>query len=50
MYVHKFDIRIAFLDGNLVEETYMIQLEGYVQLGKMTLVCRLKKVYMTSNK
>jgi hypothetical protein len=39
MYVHQFDIRIVFL----VEEIYMIQLEGYVQLGEVTLVCRLKK-------
>jgi hypothetical protein len=43
MYVHQFDIRIAFLNGGLVEEIYMIQTEGYVQLGEMTLVCRFKK-------
>ena len=37
------DIKIAFLHGDLDEEIYMQQLEGFAQKGKEDLVCRLKK-------
>jgi len=30
MHIHQFDIYIIFFNGDLVEEIYMIQLEGYV--------------------
>jgi len=32
----------AFLNGDLAKQIYMIQLEGYVQLGEEALICRLK--------
>jgi hypothetical protein len=32
----------CFPHGDLVKEIYMIQLEGYVQLGEEALVCRFK--------
>ncbi|KAH9140653.1 hypothetical protein AeRB84_015124 [Aphanomyces euteiches] len=37
------DIKTAFLHGELDEEIYMEQPEGYVQPGKETQVCRLQK-------
>jgi hypothetical protein len=42
MHIHQFDIYTIFLNGDLAKEIYMIQLEGYVQLGEEALVCRLK--------
>ncbi len=43
MHIHQIDICIVFLNGDLEEEIYMIQLEVYVQLGEKTLVYILKK-------
>ena len=37
------DVVTAFLNGNLEEDIYMEQPEGYVQQGKEKLVCKLKK-------
>jgi len=37
------DISSAFLNGDLEEEIYMSQPEGFAVLGKEHLVCRLKK-------
>jgi len=33
LVVHQMDVKIAFLNGDLKEEIYMEQLEGYVVLG-----------------
>lgn len=30
MHLHQFDIRTAFLNGDLIEELYMCQLQWYV--------------------
>ena len=41
--LHKMDVKTAFLNGDLEEEVYMAQPEGFVTAGKENLVCKLKK-------
>jgi hypothetical protein len=41
--IHQMDVVTAFLNGNLEEEIYMDQPEGFKVPGKENLVCRLKK-------
>ena len=42
-HLEKFDVKIAFLHGDLDEEIYMAQPHGFEVKGKDNLVCRLKK-------
>ena len=42
--VEQFDVKIAFLYGNLDEEIYMQQPEGFEVKGKEILICKLKKI------
>ena len=41
--VHQMDVRTAFLNGELKEEIFMKQPEGFVQEGKEKWVCKLKR-------
>ena len=41
--IHKMDVKTAFLNGDLNEEIYMDQPEGFISLGQEKKVCRLVK-------
>jgi hypothetical protein len=43
MVLEQMDVKTAFLNGDLEEQIYMEQLEGFSQHGQEHLVCKLKK-------
>jgi hypothetical protein len=43
LHLEQLDVKIVFLHGDLEEEIYMQQPQGYEVKGKENLVCRLKK-------
>ena len=45
--VKHLDVKTMFLHGDLKEEIYMEQPEGFVKKGKENLVCRLKRSLYT---
>ena len=41
--IHQMDVKTAFLNGDINEEIYMDQPEGFISLGQEKKVCRLVK-------
>jgi hypothetical protein len=47
--VHHLDVKFAFLNGDLMEEVYVVQPPGFVKKGQESRVYRLNKALETSN-
>ena len=41
--IHQMDVKTAFFNGDLEEDIYMVQREGFMQQGKENHDCKLKK-------
>ena len=43
LFIHQMDVKTAFLNGDLDEEIYILQLEGCITPGQENKVCKLNK-------
>jgi hypothetical protein len=50
LLIHQMDVKAAFLNGELDEEIYMKQSDGFVTHGQENMVCRLRKSLYGLNK
>jgi hypothetical protein len=41
--LHQMDVKTAFLNGNLEEDIYMSQHDGFIEKGNQGKVCKLKR-------
>ena len=41
IFIHQVDVKTTFLNGDLEEEIYILQLEGCITLGQEHKVCKL---------
>ena len=41
--LHQMDVRITFLNEDLVDDVYMSQPTGFEEVGKENMVCKLQK-------
>ena len=48
--LHQMDVNIAFLNGSIEEEIYMVQPKNFEAKGSQYLVCKLKKFIYGLNK
>lgn len=46
LHVHQMDVKTTFLSGELKEEIYMDQYDGFVISGQKNKVCRLLKSFI----
>ncbi|RVX02202.1 Retrovirus-related Pol polyprotein from transposon TNT 1-94 [Vitis vinifera] len=44
LHLEQLDVKTAFLHGDLEEDLYMIQPEGFIVQGQENLVCKLRKI------
>ena len=50
LHLEQLDVKTAFLHGDLEEDLYMIQSEGFIAQGQKNLVCKLRKSLYGLNK
>ena len=43
LHLEQLDLKMAFLHGDLEEDIYLIQTEGFIIQGQKNLVCKLRK-------
>ena len=50
LHLEQLDVKTIFLHGDLEEDLYMIQPEGFIVQGQENLVCKLERACMALNK